>query len=75
MWTNPFSVPEPIAVLLDQKTHIIREATGVFSRSSDHQNMIDEFLSAEADRAELSLLAGEQAIEGEPDHRARRLMD
>jgi hypothetical protein len=56
-------------MLLDQKTHTIREAVGVFNRSDDLQGAIDELLSSGFDRAELSLLAGGQAIEEKLGHR------
>jgi hypothetical protein len=46
---------------LDQEASIAREAVGVFNRSEDLQDAIDELLSSGFDRAELSLLASERA--------------
>ncbi len=57
-------------MLLDPKTHIIHEAVGVFSQSGDFQNVIDELLSSDADRAELSLPVGEQT---KPGHRSGKV--
>ena len=56
-------------MLLDQETPAIREAVGVFTRLDDLQDAIDELLSSGFDRAELSLLASEQAIEEKLGHR------
>jgi hypothetical protein len=50
----------------------IREAVGIFSRSEDLQDAIDELLSSGFDRAELSLLATEQAVEKKLAHRYRK---
>ncbi len=41
---------------------VLREAVGVFTRASDLQEAIDELLSSGFHRAELSLLAGEDAV-------------
>jgi hypothetical protein len=60
-------------MLLDQETHAIREAVGVFSRSDDLQDAIDELLSSGFHRSELSLLAGEQAIEEKLGHRFEKV--
>jgi hypothetical protein len=40
----------------------VREVMGIFSRSEDLQEAIDELLSAGFDRSQLSLLASEQAV-------------
>lgn len=47
---------------IDQAPSTIREAVGVFHRSEDFQNAIDELLSSGFHRAELSLLASEHAV-------------
>jgi hypothetical protein len=60
-------------MLLGQDTLGIREVVGVFSRSNDLQDAIDELLSSGFDRAELSLLAGEQAIEEKLGHRFEKI--
>jgi hypothetical protein len=44
-------------------TTTIREAVGVFHDPASLQEAIDELLSSGFDRAELSLLAGEHAVE------------
>jgi hypothetical protein len=56
-------------VLPDQDSLDMHEVVGVFSRSEDLQEAIDELLSSGFDRAELSLLADEQAIEKKLGHR------
>lgn len=52
----------------EQEVATIREAIGVFSRSDDLQDAIDELLSSGFNRADLSLLAGEQAVEEKLGH-------
>lgn len=60
-------------MLLDRETHTIREAVGVFSRSDNLQDAIDELLSSGFNRAELSLLASEQAMEEKLGHRYEKV--
>lgn len=55
-------------MLAEQEGHV-REAVGVFNRSEDLQDAIDELLSSGFDRAELSLLASEHAVEEKLGHR------
>jgi hypothetical protein len=50
----------------------VREAAGVFNRPDDFQNAIDELLSAGFDRADLSLLASEHAVEEKLGHHYER---
>jgi hypothetical protein len=50
-------------MLVEQEARTVREAVGVFNRSEDLQDAIDELLSSGFDRAELSLLASEHAVE------------
>lgn len=59
------SSPEPIADA--------REAVGIFHDAADFQAAIDELLSSGFDRAELSLLASEHAVEEKLGHRYRRV--
>jgi hypothetical protein len=47
---------------VDKQTDILREAVGVFLSADDLQAAIDELLSSGFHRAELSLLAGEDAV-------------
>lgn len=47
---------------MDKQTDILREAVGVFLSADDLQAAIDELLSSGFHRAELSLLAGENAV-------------
>ena len=49
-----------------------REAVGIFHRTEDFQNAIDELLSSGFDRAELSLLASETAVAAKLGHHYRR---
>ena len=51
----------------------IREAVGYFQTADQLQAAIDDLMSSGFDRAELSLLAGEQAIEEQLGHRYRRV--
>ena len=62
-------------VLPDQDTLDMHEVVGVFSRSEDLQEAIDELLSSGFDRAELSLLADEHAIEKKLGHRFVKIDD
>ena len=56
-------------MLVEQEARTVREAVGVFNRSEDLQDAIDELLSSGLDRAELSLLASEHAVEDKLGHR------
>ena len=47
---------------MTKQPEILREAVGVFSNADDLQEAIDELLSSGFHRAELSLLAGEDAV-------------
>jgi hypothetical protein len=47
---------------MDPRSKILREAVGVFANNEDLQAAIDELLSSGFHRAELSLLAGEDAV-------------
>lgn len=49
------------------------EAVGVFDTAEALQDAIDELLSAGFDRAELSLLASEHAVEGKLGHRYEKV--
>jgi len=49
-------------LVMDQRPEILREAVGVFTSANDLQAAIDELLSSGFHRAELSLLAGEDAV-------------
>lgn len=56
-------------------TTTIREAVGVFHDPDSLQEAIDELLSSGFDRAELSLLAGEHAVEEKLGHRYRKVAE
>ena len=61
------SAPFPVRSLneridMDNQPETVREAVGVFASESDLQAAIDELLSSGFHRAELSLLAGESAV-------------
>ena len=47
---------------MNNQSDILREAVGVFTTADDLQAAIDELLSSGFHRAELSLLAGEDAL-------------
>jgi len=49
-------------LVMDEKSETLREAVGVFTNASDFQAAIDELLSSGFHRAELSVLAGEDAV-------------
>jgi outer membrane lipoprotein SlyB len=56
-------MPRKTKAAASAEQHGLREAVGVFHKVEDLQAAIDELLSSGFDRAELSLLASEQAIE------------
>jgi hypothetical protein len=56
-----------------QKPRIVREAVGVFKGAEDFQAAIDELLQSGFHRAELSLLASEQAVEEKLGHRYQKV--
>lgn len=53
----------------------IREAVGVFHDRDSFQNAVDDLMSAGFDRSELSLLAGERAIEEKLGHAYSRVQE
>jgi hypothetical protein len=53
----------------------IREAVGVFHDRESFLNAVDDLLSAGFDRSDLSLLAGEQAVEDKLGHAYERAQD
>ena len=57
----------------EEEVRTVREAVGVFNRPEDLQGAIDELLSSGFDRAELSLLAGEHAVEEKLGHRYEKV--
>jgi hypothetical protein len=56
----------------EQKTDTVREAVGMFDNAETLQEAIDELMSSGFDRAELSLLASEQAVTGKLGHLYRK---
>src|SRR5688500_12051051 len=56
---HPASTKE---LAMREQSETLREAVGVFTTASDLQAAIDELLSSGFHRAELSLLAGEDAV-------------
>lgn len=58
-----------------QQSNAIREAVGVFDSAETLQEAIDELLSSGFNRADLSLLAGEKAVESKLGHKFRRIED
>ena len=57
---------------VEQEARTVREAVGVFNRAEELQHAIDELLSSGFHRAELSLLASEQAVEEKLGHRYKK---
>lgn len=57
----------------DRDGEPVREVVGIFHDADDLQAAVDELLSSGVDRAELSLLAGEQAVEKSLGHRYRKV--
>ncbi len=53
----------------------IREAVGVFETASALQDAIDELMSSGFDRAELSLLASERAVQAKLEHRYAKVSE
>lgn len=60
-------------VSVAEEARTVREAVGVFSSSENLQAAIDELLSSGFNRAELSLLASEQAVEQKLGHRYEKV--
>ena len=58
---------------VEHEARTVREAVGVFNRPEELQHAIDELLSSGFHRAELSLLAGEQAVEEKLGHRYKKI--
>ncbi len=56
-------------------TAAIREAVGVFHEVKSLEDAIDELLAGGFDRAEVSLLAGQEAVERELGHRYERVAE
>ena len=55
-----------------QQGQAVHEVVGIFHAAEDLQAAIDELLSSGFDRAELSLIAGEYAVEKKLGHAYRR---
>ena len=53
----------------------VREAVGVFHDRESFRTAVDDLMSAGFDRAELSLLAGEQSVEDKLGHAYRRVQE
>jgi hypothetical protein len=60
--------------MTDIRDPALREAVAVFESESDLQVAIDELLSRGFDRAEISLLASEHAVEQKLGHKYRRVV-
>jgi hypothetical protein len=58
-----------------QEADTIREAVGVFKTADALQEAIDDLMSSGFDRAELSLLASETAIEEKLGHKYRKIAE
>ena len=58
---------------VEQEARTVREAVGAFNRPENLQSAIDDLLSSGFDRAELSLLASEHAVEEKLSHRYEKV--
>jgi hypothetical protein len=58
-----------------EEARTIREAVGIFHRKEDFQRAIDELLSSGFDHAQLSLLAGEEAVQEKLGHRYAKVSE
>ncbi len=58
--------------MLSKQSDAAREAVGVFQTVDAFQEAIDELLSSGFDRAELSLMASEKAVEEKLGHKYRK---
>lgn len=63
---------EKVTVPSTQEARALREAVGVFDTAETLQDAIDELLSSGFNRAELSLLASESAVEAKLGHKYRK---
>ncbi len=72
-WVNEGGAVSAAVASSAPETGAVREAVGVFSRSDDLQDAIDELLSSGFHRAELSLLASEQVVEEKLGHRYEKV--
>jgi hypothetical protein len=59
--------------MLSKENDTIREAVGVFQTADTFQEAIDELLQSGFDRAELGLVASEQAVEAKLGHRYKKV--
>jgi hypothetical protein len=60
-------------MMVEQEGRTVREAVGAFDRPESFQSAIDDLLSSGFDRAELSLLASERAVEEKLGHRYEKV--
>lgn len=59
----------------ERGSQAVREAIGVFATAEQMQGAIDELMSSGFDRAEISLLASERAVEEKLGHRYRKVIE
>jgi hypothetical protein len=59
----------------EQDAQTIREAVGVFNTSETLQDAIDDLMSSGFDRAALSLLASEKAVEDKLGHKYQKIAE
>jgi hypothetical protein len=60
---------------IDRNPETVREVVAVFQSAESLESAIDELMSSGFDRAEISLLASEQAVEDKLGHRYERTSD
>lgn len=61
--------------MIDEGNRTIREAVGVFDNPDTLQEAIDELMSSGFDRAQLSLLASEKAIDEKLGHKYQKIAE
>ena len=59
----------------DEETRTVREAVGVFATPERLQEAMDELMTSGFDRADLSLLAAEKAVEEKLGHKYRKVAE
>jgi hypothetical protein len=66
---------ERVAMLPEAEASTVREAVGVFASPETLQEAIDELMSSGFDRADLSLLAAEKAVDEKLGHKYRKVTE
>ncbi|WP_036281838.1 hypothetical protein [Methylocystis sp. ATCC 49242] len=62
-------------MVTDEQLSNMREVVGVFTDADTLQAAIDELMSSGFDRAEISLLAGEKAVDEKLGHKYKKVTE